>query len=83
MSAFNNERFLPEAVESILDQSFREFEFIIINDGRVMTAWAAVTTLLATEAGHNGLERALLSGSACQPSPRAESGRRCESDEIV
>ena len=33
MSVYNGERFLREAVESILDQSFREFEFIIIDDG--------------------------------------------------
>lgn len=33
MSVFNGDRFLHEAVESILDQSFREFEFIIIDDG--------------------------------------------------
>jgi len=33
MSVYNGERFLREAVESILDQSFRDFEFIIINDG--------------------------------------------------
>jgi len=33
MSVFNGERFLQEAVESILHQSFREFEFIIIDDG--------------------------------------------------
>jgi hypothetical protein len=33
MSVLNGERFLREAVESILDQSFQEFEFIIINDG--------------------------------------------------
>ena len=33
MSVFNGESFLREAVESILDQSFREFEFIIIDDG--------------------------------------------------
>lgn len=33
MSVFNGERFLREAVESILQQSFREFEFIIIDDG--------------------------------------------------
>ena len=33
MSVLNGERFLREAVESILDQSLREFEFIIINDG--------------------------------------------------
>jgi hypothetical protein len=33
MSVFNGERFLREAVESILQQSLREFEFIIIDDG--------------------------------------------------
>jgi hypothetical protein len=33
MSVFNGERFLREAVESILRQSLREFEFIIIDDG--------------------------------------------------
>jgi cellulose synthase/poly-beta-1,6-N-acetylglucosamine synthase-like glycosyltransferase len=33
MTVFNGERFLPEAVESILDQGFRDFEFIIIDDG--------------------------------------------------
>jgi hypothetical protein len=33
MSVFNSERFLREAVESILEQSFRQFEFIIIDDG--------------------------------------------------
>ena len=33
MSVFNGERYLPEAIESILDQRFRDFEFIIIDDG--------------------------------------------------
>ncbi|MGZ8906047.1 MAG: glycosyltransferase [Methylobacter sp.] len=33
MCVLNGERFLREAVESILDQSFRDFEFIVINDG--------------------------------------------------
>jgi Glycosyl transferase family 2 len=33
MSVFNGERFLAEAVESILDQDFQDFEFIIIDDG--------------------------------------------------
>ncbi|WP_263357934.1 glycosyltransferase [Acidicapsa ligni] len=33
MSVFNAERFLREAIESILEQSFRDFEFIIIDDG--------------------------------------------------
>lgn len=33
MSVYNGELFLRQAVESILQQSFRDFEFIIVNDG--------------------------------------------------
>lgn len=33
MSVYNGERFLREAIESILNQTYREFEFLIINDG--------------------------------------------------
>lgn len=33
MPVYNGERFLNKAIESILNQSFGEFEFIIINDG--------------------------------------------------
>jgi len=33
MSVFNGETFLAEAIESILNQTFRNFEFVIIDDG--------------------------------------------------
>jgi radical SAM superfamily enzyme YgiQ (UPF0313 family) len=33
MSVYNGERFLRESIDSILNQTFRDFEFIIINDG--------------------------------------------------
>jgi glycosyltransferase involved in cell wall biosynthesis len=33
MSVFNGERYLEDAIKSILDQSYRDIEFIIINDG--------------------------------------------------
>lgn len=33
MSTRNNSRYLREAVDSILSQTFRDFEFIVINDG--------------------------------------------------
>lgn len=33
MSVYNCERFLAPAIESILSQSFRDFEFLILNDG--------------------------------------------------
>jgi len=33
MSVYNGERYLSQAIESILNQTFKDFEFIIINDG--------------------------------------------------
>jgi len=33
MSVFNGEAFLSEAIESILNQTFRDYEFIMIDDG--------------------------------------------------
>ena len=33
MSAYNAARFLPQAIESVLGQTHRDFEFIIIDDG--------------------------------------------------
>jgi glycosyltransferase involved in cell wall biosynthesis len=33
MPVYNAERYLDEAVQSVLDQSFKDFEFIIIDDG--------------------------------------------------
>ncbi len=32
MSVYNGERFLPNSVVSILSQSFKDFEFIIVDD---------------------------------------------------
>ncbi|MFO1019587.1 MAG: glycosyltransferase [Planctomycetales bacterium] len=33
MSVYNGEKYLEEAVRSILGQSFRDFEFLIVDDG--------------------------------------------------
>src|SRR5665647_1469233 len=33
MSVYNSESFLAEAIDSILGQTFKDFEFLIINDG--------------------------------------------------
>jgi len=33
MSVYNGESYLNDSISSILEQSFKDFEFIIINDG--------------------------------------------------
>jgi len=33
MPVYNGGKYLPESIESILNQSYKEFEFIIVNDG--------------------------------------------------
>ena len=33
MPVYNGETYLREAIDSVLNQTFRDFEFIIINDG--------------------------------------------------
>lgn len=33
MCVYNGEKYLREAIDSILGQTFRNFEFLIINDG--------------------------------------------------
>jgi glycosyltransferase involved in cell wall biosynthesis len=39
MSVYNGERYLREAVESILNQTFSDFEFIIVDDGSRDKTW--------------------------------------------
>ena len=33
MSAYNSDKYIAESIESILNQTFKDFEFVIINDG--------------------------------------------------
>jgi len=42
MPNYNRGAFLPEAIESILNQTFRDFEFIIIDDGSVDNSWEII-----------------------------------------
>ena len=42
MSVFNGEKYLTESIESILQQSYRNFEFIIINDGSTDSSWEII-----------------------------------------
>ena len=71
MSVYNGQRYLRRAVESILAQEFRDFEFIIINDG----SQDGSREILAEYAGRDprirlidqenrGLTKALIRGCA-------------------
>ena len=42
MPNYNCESYLPEAIESILNQSFTDFEFIIIDDGSTDNSWKII-----------------------------------------
>ena len=35
MAVYNGEKFLREAIDSILNQTYTNFEFLIVNDGSV------------------------------------------------
>ena len=44
MPVYNAERFLREAIDSILDQSFKHFEFLIIDDGSTDASAEIITS---------------------------------------
>jgi len=44
MSVYNGERYLRESVDSILNQIFTDFEFIIIDDGSTDGTWAILNS---------------------------------------
>ncbi|MFW5704359.1 MAG: glycosyltransferase family 2 protein [Nanoarchaeota archaeon] len=42
MPNYNNEKYLPEAIESILNQTYKNFEFIIIDDCSRDSSWEII-----------------------------------------
>nr|WP_294895786.1 glycosyltransferase [uncultured Pedobacter sp.] len=69
MAVYNAEQFLQEAVESILNQTFKEFEFIIINDGstdnslNIIKSYNDQRIILVNQA-NQGLSKSLNNGVA-------------------
>jgi glycosyltransferase involved in cell wall biosynthesis len=49
MSVYNGETYLPQAIESILQQTYQQFEFIIINDGSTDTSWRIIQQYAAKD----------------------------------
>jgi glycosyltransferase involved in cell wall biosynthesis len=42
MPAYNAEKYIAEAIESILKQTFTDFEFIIVDDGSTDGTWEII-----------------------------------------
>lgn len=67
MSVYNAEKYLNEAIDSILGQTFINFEFIIINDGSTDTSKDIITTykdtrIVLIDQANTGLPTALNNG---------------------
>jgi tetratricopeptide (TPR) repeat protein len=87
MSVYNGEAYLAEAVDSILGQSFRDFEFVIINDGStdgtgpLLKKYAAQDSrIVLIEQENTGLVGALNRGLAAARAPYIA---RMDADDIA
>ncbi len=74
MPAWNAENYIAEAIESILAQSFHEFEFIIINDGSTDNTKQIIDSfsderIISINKAHNGIAEALNIGLSIAKAP--------------
>jgi glycosyltransferase involved in cell wall biosynthesis len=86
MAVHNGEKFLAKAVESILDQTFGDFEFLIVDDGSVDNSKAMLSTYAARDArvriisqSNQGLTKSL---NIALQSARGEFIARFDADDI-
>jgi len=67
MSVFNGEKYIAEAIDSVLNQDFIDFEFIIVNDGstdgslRIIQSYSDKRIVLVNKT-NGGLSKALNTG---------------------
>ena len=84
MSVYNGERYLREAVESILDQTFADFEFIVIDDGSTDRSYLIMKSysdprLIVVRQENLGLPKSLNRGLALA---RGEYVARQDADDV-
>jgi glycosyltransferase involved in cell wall biosynthesis len=87
MSVYNSEAFLTEAIESILAQSFADFEFLILNDGSSDGSGAIIERFAASDSriiAINRENRGLISSiNELLDAARAPYLARMDSDDIA
>jgi glycosyltransferase involved in cell wall biosynthesis len=66
MPAYNAEKYLAEAIESILNQTFQEFEFIIVNDGSTDNTLAIIQHYAAQDRRIRVLQTDHVGGGAAR-----------------
>ena len=85
LPVFNGEKYLREAIDSILAQTFTDFEFLIIDDGSTDNTWDILTSFqdprvrLIKNSVNMGLTRALNKGLGLA---RGEYVARMDADDI-
>ncbi|KHD38315.1 glycosyl transferase [Clostridium acetobutylicum] len=69
MPVYNSERYLAEAIESILDQTYNDFEFIIVDDGSTDESYNIISSyankdnrIIVISREHRGLVDSLNEG---------------------
>ena len=87
MCVYNGETYLQKAVESILAQTFKDFEFVIVDDGSTDSSWYILTEyrkkdariVLIQNEDNLGLEKSLNKGIAAT---KGEYVARQDADDI-
>jgi len=85
MAVYNGEKYLPEAIESILNQTFTDFEFLIVDDGstdrtqEIINSYQDPRIKLISNPENVGLTRSLNRGL---DRARGEYVARMDSDDI-
>ena len=87
MCVYNRETYLQQAIDSILAQTFRDFEFVIVNDGSIDNSWQILNEysekdsriVLIDNKKNIGLEKSLNKGLAAT---KGEYVARQDADDI-
>ncbi|MBV9497606.1 MAG: glycosyltransferase family 2 protein [Acidobacteria bacterium] len=88
MPAYNRERFVDEAIRSVVDQDFADFELLIVDDGStdetpaILREWAArdARIRVVTLPSNEGIPSALNAGLAVASAPYIA---RLDSDDLM